>query len=238
MSAVQKLIDYDKDISMLMSHKWPAWYRGDQNADPYLLLGEIFNQAASFNTGLGISYAPNVLNQTINISKSSSSSVLTVVPGSRPPDVDLHTPGTNQKIRFQQVTHNLAKFWVVVFTGNSAVTGPLLLHLRTFADDATNPLRKHEAVSWVTICPTVGCSPYEAIGMKPFGDTYYDPANEAHDKFGVEADKGAVLILRPDGLLGTAGPLDGALIREYFAGLLNLKDMGLSRAASNSVISL
>lgn len=238
MSAVQKLINYDKDISILMSHKWPSWYKGDPNADPYLLLGEIFNQAASFNTGLGISYASNALNQNIPASKPSSTFELTVVPGSRPPDVDLHTPGTNQKVRFQQVTRNFGRFWVVVCLGNTAVTRPSLLDLRTFADDAGNPLRNHEAISWLTINPTVGYSPYEAIGMKPFGDTYYDPANEAHSKFGVEADKGAVLILRPDGLLGAAGPIDGAWIKGYFTSLFNLKDTTASRAASDSGVSV
>ncbi|EGX92255.1 2,4-dichlorophenol 6-monooxygenase, putative [Cordyceps militaris CM01] len=238
MSAVQRLIDYDKDISTLMSYKWPAWYDGDKNADPYLLLGEIFNQAASFNTGLGISYAANVVNQTLT---SEEKPKLTIIAGSRPPDVHLHTPGTNQKVRFQQITKNVGKFFVVVCLGNTAVTRPRLLDLRAaFADAASNPLRNHEAISWLTISPAVGCSPYEAIGMKPFGDMFYDPANEAHDKFGVEADEGAVLILRPDGLVGAVGPIDGVWIRGYFAGLLNLnlKEIGASQAASDSGISI
>lgn len=238
MSAVQKLINYDKDISILMSHKWPAWYKGDTDADPYLLLGEIFNEAASFNTGLGISYTSNVLNQTSSSSQGSTSFELTVVPGSRPPDVDLHTPGTNQKIRFQQVTKNVGKFWIVVFLGNTCVTKPSLLELRAFADDASNPLKGHEAISWLTISPVAGYSPFETIGMRPFGDTYYDPASEAHTKFGVEAGKGAVLILRPDGLLGAAGPIDGTWIKGYFDGLLDTKDTIACGAASDSGVSV
>lgn len=245
MSAVQKLINYDKDISILMSHKWPSWYDGDKNADPYILLGEIFNQAASFNTGLGISYATNALNQAMTVpstppstTQPSSSFELTVVPGSRPPDVDLFTPGTNQKVRFQQVTRNVAKFWVVVCLGNVGVTKSSLLALRSYVDESVGTLKGHDAISWLTISPTVGYSPYEAIGMKPFGDTYYDSANIAHNKFGVEADKGAVLILRPDGLLGTAGPVDGPWIKSYFSELLNFKASSSSRPASDSGVSV
>lgn len=215
MTAVQKLIDYDRDISILMSHKWPSWYEGDRSADPYLLLGEIFEKAASFNTGLGISYPANVVNQA------TAAVELAVVPGSRPPDVELTAPGTNAKVRFQRVTRNVARFWVVVCTGNVGVTRPALLELQAFLANA-GELTAHEAVGWVTVSPTVGCSPYEALGMKPFGDTYFDPTNVAHDKFGVDTAKGSVMILRPDGLVGSAGPIEGGWIKEYFARVLNL----------------
>jgi phenol 2-monooxygenase len=208
MSAVQKLLDYDKDISILMSHKWPSWYKGDKTADPYLLLGEIFEKAASFNTGLGISYQANVLNQ-------SAQAELAIAPGSRPPDVELTTPGTNAKVRFQRVTRNVAKFWVVVLTGNLEATRPTLLKLETFLSSADG-LTRNTAIGWLTISPTVGCSPYEALGMKPFGDTYFDPSNVAREKLGIDEEKGAVIILRPDGLVAYSGPIEGGWIKEYF----------------------
>jgi phenol 2-monooxygenase (NADPH) len=216
-SAVQKLIDYDKDISTLMSYKWPAWYEGDKNADPYIVLGQIFEKAASFNTGLGISYGTNVLNQPSLVE-------LAVVPGSRPPDVALTMPGTNQPTRFQRVTRNIGKFHVVVFTGNSKATLPSLLELETFLTSAKE-VKTHEAVDWVTISPTVGCSPYEAIGMRPFGNCYFDAANAAHEKFGVDLDKGSVLVLRPDGLVGTAGPVEGSWIKQYLSTVLRFKSL-------------
>ncbi|OAA60072.1 Monooxygenase, FAD-binding protein [Cordyceps fumosorosea ARSEF 2679] len=232
MSAVQRLIDYDRDIATLMSCKWPAWYDGDRSADPHLLLGDIFNEAASFNTGLGIAYAANAVNQT-----GGGLVKLTVGPGSRPPDVQLRTPGTGQTVRLQQVTKNVGKFFVVVCIGDVTVTRPRLLDLREAF--ASGPLRNHEAVSWLTISPAVGCSPYEAIDMRPFGNMFYDPESEAHERLGVEVGEGAVLILRPDGLLGAAGPIDGgAWIKGYFAGLLNLKETEASRPASDSGISV
>ena len=212
MSAVQKLLDYDKDISILMSHKWPSWYKGDKTADPYLLLGEIFESAASFNTGLGISYQSNVINQAARVK-------LSIAPGSRPPDVALTTPGTNANVRFQRVTRNMAKFWVVVCTGNLEVTRPALLRLENFISSA-GELTSNTAIGWLTISPTVGCSPYEALGMKPFGETYFDPTNVVHEKLGIDPGQGSVLILRPDGLVGCSGPIEGSWIQGYFAKIM------------------
>ncbi|KEY71705.1 hypothetical protein S7711_02934 [Stachybotrys chartarum IBT 7711] len=216
LTAVHKLIGYDKDISLLMTHKWPAWYKGDPAADPYLVLGDIFDKAASFNTGLGISYGENVLNRAAGVQ-------LAVVPGSRPPDVELTTPGTNQKTRFQRITRNEAKFWVVVFTGAVSSTRPSLQALQAFlATPGGQGLRRHRAVGWTTVSPAVGCSPYEALGMQPFGDTYYDATNAAHDKFGVDLERGCVLVVRPDGLVGSAGPVDGEWVKGYFEKVLRM----------------
>lgn len=214
MTAVQKLINYDKDISILMSHKWPSWYEGDKAADPYLLLGEIFEQAASFNTGLGISYPANMVNQAAKVE-------LAVVSGSRPPDVHFMAPGTNQEVRFQRITYNIAKFWVVVCTGNVGSTRISLLALKAYlASTQGKTLTTHRAVEFLTICPTIGCSPYEAMGMKPFGDLYFDPSDVAHSRFGVNETKGSIIILRPDGLVGCSGPLERIWVKDYFSTVL------------------
>ncbi|CAK7207301.1 hypothetical protein SEUCBS139899_010111 [Sporothrix eucalyptigena] len=216
-STVQQLLDYDRDIALLMSHKWPAWYTGDRTADPYLALGELFERMAPFNTGLGIAYAANMLNQV------GVATTLTVVPGSRPPDVELTTPGTLQPVRLQRVTRNVARFIVLVFTGHIHATRPAMAALAAYfeSDKAASRLRSHDAVAWLTISALAGCSPYETLGMKPLGDTYYDTTTLAHNKFGVDLDKGALVVLRPDGLVGGAyDTLDGSLVKEYFAGLL------------------
>ncbi|CAK7221010.1 hypothetical protein SBRCBS47491_004381 [Sporothrix bragantina] len=221
-SAVQQLLDYDRDIAMLMSHKWPAWYTGDRNADPYLALGELFERAAPFNTGLGISYPRNVLNYVgFN---DALADTLAIVPGSRPPDVELTTPGTMRPTRLQRVARNFAKFTVLVFTGRIDTTRPAMEALSTFlkGDAKTgkeaSPLWSHEAIDWVTLSPVAGCSPYETLGMEPIGNAYYDTTTTAHNKFGVDMEKGGLVILRPDGLVGGAyGKLDGSLVKDYFA---------------------
>ncbi|KAL4944601.1 hypothetical protein BDV06DRAFT_232853 [Aspergillus oleicola] len=222
-SAVQRLIDYDKDIAMLMSCKWPAWYQGDRDADHHLVLGEIFEKAASFNTGLGISYAENVLNQANVASASSDGSCCTLVPGSRPPDVELSTPGTNRGVRLQTITPNRAIFWVLLFTGgHDATIRGSLQKLKQYLEDTAPELTSNKAIKWLTIIAGSGCSPYEALGASPIGDAYFDPENTGHEKLGMKMDTGAVVILRPDGLVAATGKLQGEWIRQYFVNILNL----------------
>ncbi|KAJ5764986.1 2-4-dichlorophenol 6-monooxygenase [Penicillium odoratum] len=175
-TAVEKLIKYDKDISLLMTHKWPAWYDGDKKADPYLVLGKIFEQAASFNTGLGISYPENIVNQAL-------SGELGVEPGTRSPDAEIIVPGINHKTSVHQVARNLGNFWVFVFTGQVEFTGSALKALRSYLE-TDKELYSHPGLRWITVSATPGSSPYEALGMQPFGDTYFDPTGEAHGPMG------------------------------------------------------
>ncbi|PCH02089.1 Peptidase C12, ubiquitin carboxyl-terminal hydrolase 1 [Penicillium occitanis (nom. inval.)] len=195
-TAVEKLINYDKDISLLMTHKWPSWYTGDRTADPYLVLGQIFEQAASFNTGLGINYPANVLNQF------PAATSLKIEPGNRAIDVDLTLPGINRKVRFNEIARNLGKFWIVLFAGKIGSTKSSLLALRTYLAE-NDELYSHQAMKWLTISCDAGCSPYETLGMPPFGDTYYDIDGLAHDKYGIDPSVGGIMIIRPDGLVGT-----------------------------------
>ncbi|KAJ5670349.1 uncharacterized protein N7477_005712 [Penicillium maclennaniae] len=143
-NSVQQLIDFDRDISILMSRKWPSWYEGDTDADLYIVLGEIFERAASFNTGLGISYPINDINQF-------SPDGTAVAPGSRPPDVELTTPGTKQTVKLQRVTRNLAKFWVIVFAGNPDLTHASLVELARFLG-TFEKFNSREAIGWLTVC--------------------------------------------------------------------------------------
>ena len=206
--AVNQLIEYDKDISMLMSYKWPKWYKGDPDADPYIVLGEIFEKAESFNTGLGVSYPVNAVNH------GDSSLSLNLVAGSRPPDVELKMPGTGQKVTLQDVTPNLARFWVIVFAGNPADTLHSLMELREGIITAN---LAPESVSWITISAVPGASPYETLGMEPFGDTFYDGGGSAHEKIGFSTASGGILILRPDGLVAHWGPINAGVVEKYFS---------------------
>jgi phenol 2-monooxygenase len=225
-SAVEKLINYDKDISLLMTHKWPSWYKGDQDADPYLVLGDIFEKAASFNTGLGIAYSSNVLNQAPSME-------LTAEPGSRAPDAELTVPGINQTVRLHRVARNLCKFWVVVFAGKVETTRPSLGALQGYLE-TNRELYSHRAIGWITVSASLGCSPYEAMGMQPFGDTYFDPASVAHNAYGIDLEKGGVVVIRPDGLIGFGCAIDGTSIRGYFSKIMRL---GMRDLANISFVS-
>lgn len=60
----QKLINYDEDISVLISKRLPRSWTGPSDANPNVVLGQILKEANGFNTGLTIGYESNVLNIT------------------------------------------------------------------------------------------------------------------------------------------------------------------------------
>lgn len=200
---------------MLMTHKWPSWYEGDPAADPYLVLGQIFEQAASFNTGLGINYPENVLNRF------PAAASLKIEPGNRAIDVDLTVPGINRKVRFNEIARNLGKFWIAVFAGKIESTKPSLQALRSYLFQK-NELSSHPATKWLTISFDAGCSPYETLGMMPFGNTYYDIDGLAHEKYGIDKSVGGIVIIRPDGLVGTGCAIEGSSVQKYLETVLNL----------------
>lgn len=125
----QKLIAYDKDISMLISHRLPPSWKGDPITDPNHVLAEVFKGAKGFNTGLTISFEPNRLNVPPEpLSSGTSLSPIDTIPtpataGYRAPDISLQCPATFRPTTLHALTPNNARFHVVVFAGNLAATG-------------------------------------------------------------------------------------------------------------------
>lgn len=63
----------------------------------------------------------------------------------------------------------------------------------------------------------------EKLGIPLFGHALYDVDGSCHRRYGVDYTKGAVIAQRPDGTIGTAASLNGALkISEYFASFLKV----------------
>ncbi|KAJ4417740.1 hypothetical protein N0V82_006014 [Gnomoniopsis sp. IMI 355080] len=125
----QKLIAYDKDISMLISHRLPASWKGDANADPNHVLAEVFKGAKGFNTGLTISFEPNLLNVAppeeppLRSGRTKSLSPIDTIPtpataGYRAPDIPLQCPATFEPTTLHSLTPNNARFHIIVFAGN------------------------------------------------------------------------------------------------------------------------
>ncbi|KAF1961351.1 FAD/NAD(P)-binding domain-containing protein [Byssothecium circinans] len=220
---VQRLINYDKDISRLMTMQLPETWAGDPNADPNAVLSKVMLEAAMFTSGLGMSYEPDTFLNFIQCTALS-----TVKPGQRAPDVSLQKPATFETTRLQTETPNIARFYIVIFAGDIAVTKPQLAAFSgsvaplQWLFDATSP------ISWLSILDGPGGpSAYEILGGMPFGRVYYDENHSAHERYGVSADSGAVFVLRPDGWVGTVTELgaDGAAaLLRYFTNFLVMGD--------------
>ena len=78
-------------------------------------------------------------------------------------------------------------------------------------------------ISWLTIPAKSGPSAFELLGIMPFGKVFYDEEQTAHHRYGVDIEKGGLMVLRPDGWVGTSTALDGDAVMElevYFKSVL------------------
>ena len=219
---VQKLINYDKDISRLMTMQLPMGWKGDPNADPNEILGAVMAEASTFTSGLSIAFDLNSIN--IQGSFISSSVPALVTAGQRGPDVQLKKPGTNELTRLLKETPNIAKFQVVVFSGDPEHTGS---NFRLFlvAFEHSGVLQSPRLpVSWLTIPAKSGPSACELLDTMPLGKVFYDDQHTAHARYGVDLKKGGIFVIRPDGWVGTAILLNEKAVGElesYFQGIIN-----------------
>lgn len=208
---VEKLIEYDKDISRLMSLQLPIGWKGDPNTDPNDILGEVMAEAGTFSSGLGIFYEPD---QVLNVEGSlkHGSDMLAAAPGKRGPDVTLQKPATFEATRLHKETPNVGRFYVVVFAGEAQDTSASLESLSDELQKTYFFSNKAHPISWLTISATAGASACEVLGIQPFGRTFYDKGGLAHERYGVDVKQGAIFVLRPYGWIGTAVQMgDGAV---------------------------
>jgi phenol 2-monooxygenase len=224
------LIKTDKRISSLISGN-TAPQKGEINSDTSkdsnALLAETFQRSAEIIVGLGIKYAPNILNK--------DPSTGTLPPGHRAPDALLRSPGSPLPTRLYSVTKNYGCFYVLVFAGYPFHTLAQLQNFRTYIDSPGSFTRRGhpDAIRFVTIISGNGPSPDEALGIERFGNAYYDYDGSAHARYGISEDTGAAVILRPDGYFAFATMLDrGEEVGEYFERILKLTG---PRAEANGV---
>ncbi|MCJ1317636.1 hypothetical protein MMC15_002961 [Xylographa vitiligo] len=211
----QQLIALDKTMSTLISSKMPPGLSGD----PDKLLGDVLKSSAQFTMGLGVHYEVNTLNM--------ESSVSVVQPGWRAPDVLVRRPGSKIPIRLNQATKNNGKLWIVVFAGSPLRTLSKLRALREYLDSPQSlTTYLTEAFTFLTIIDGPGLQPDEVLGMERFGDAFYDVDETAHVRYGILADEGALLVLRPDGILGFAAGLhEGAKLAQYLETFVTPKSL-------------
>jgi phenol 2-monooxygenase (NADPH) len=227
----EQVIQLDKAFSAVISGKIPPELAGS-STDPHALFSKLVDDNIRFTTGLGIGYPPNLLNMPTTAG---------MLPcGCRPPDALVYAPGASMRVptRLQTIMKNVGAFWVVVFAAEPLLTGSKLATLRAYFDSPAasgfaNPGPMKDEAKWETprvkfLTLITGNRPQadEALGVPRFGDVYYDPDSSAHARYGVSSGSGAVVVFRPDGILGFAAPLDaGERVGEYFSRFF-VKDRG------------
>ncbi|RMJ01906.1 hypothetical protein CDV36_015567 [Fusarium kuroshium] len=205
----QRVIDQDKTISSLITGKIPE-VLAKPGANPFQALYQFTASTMQFTLGLGINYRPSVLNRPGRVGL--------VTSGWRGPDALLQRPGSRCPVRLFQVTKNLGKFQILVFTGNPASTRHKLLNLRSYLDsEAGFVTRFPDVANFLTIIPGNASQADEYLGVEKFGQAFYDVDGGAATKYGFYLGGGGLAVLRPDGILAFAAQLDqGAEVGNYF----------------------
>lgn len=162
-------------------------------------------------SGLGVTYDEDgVLNKESNIAA--------IKPGHRAPYVVVRKPGSPLHTRLYELTKNRGQFWILVFAGSPNLTSKAIKSFRTYIDGKESFTKRlnSDAFSFLTIMARSGLQPDEDLGCDKIGFGYYDVDHTAHSRYGITPSQGGVLVVRPDGILGYAAPLDhGGDIGKY-----------------------
>ena len=219
----QQVIQQDKIISVLIGGEIPEEHQGDAGVDPNQLLTETYKKNSSLNTGLGIRYPHGLL-----IDRSSSLDGLKVPLGARAPDVMVQKPGIRVPIRLYSVTKFRGAFNILIFCGDSTKTMALIKQWQDHltSEESYKSSYPAELFHHVVIAATSNNNgaAAEKIGADGLGDVLYDVDATAYGRYGVSPEQGAVLVLRPDGVLAAACELtQGGQVSAYFRRLLNAR---------------
>lgn len=212
----QRIIDQDKIISVATGGEIPEQFKGNPDMDAHSILTETYRKNASLNIGLGIVYPIDDL--TVVVPTSSIS--VAVQPGERAPDVLVQRPGLRIPLRLHSVTKNRGKFTIILFCGDPNHTQTSTKAFREYLDGSSSFLN-YSADIFQGITILAGSndagSPDERLGTPCFGDAFYDVDGLAHERYGISFAKGAVIVTRPDGTIGTVCGLEhGGSLSRYF----------------------
>ncbi|PCH44943.1 2,4-dichlorophenol 6-monooxygenase [Wolfiporia cocos MD-104 SS10] len=244
--SAQRLIELDRDVAALISGKIPDHFNAPPDADFNVYLDRVFRESAGFTVGLGISYPENLLN------KASPNLRLKVAVGHRAPDAPLFRPGTAYPQRLQQLAATTGRrFTILLFAGEVEPWGDAVRlkertaakyrALRKYMDSAPAFTRNlADVFQFLTVVRGRGSlHPADTLGVSQLGRTVYDYDGEAYEKYGVDVQEGAIVVLRPDQIVGFVAPLDGwGSVAQYFDAFVNIATVKQGAAEEESKISV
>ena len=204
----RELIRYDRDVAALMSCRIPEGY--DPKRDVNDILGEIFDTAKGFNTGLGIEYpaSGSLTGEVTNFSGAQ--------PGQRAPDIKVMCPGSGDIIRLITLMPNFGRFHIVIFAGKptESSNASIASLLKYFSSSKLG--KRSDLFSFLTLSvfhPPGTYNIYETLNGEGIGRTYFDVDGSGHERYGIskDLDEAIVFLVRPDGWTGWVGNASGVL---------------------------
>lgn len=211
--AAQHLLELDKAFSAAISGTIPEKYK-DSPFNANELFTKLFDETILFNTGLGISYGENPIN------KAPSTGMISA--GRRGPDALIMASGSRLPVRLYQMTKTTVQWCIIVFVGRPDMTRDMM----SKSVPELNALRAtlpEKMIRFITLAAGSVDDGESAFGNPGVGNIYYDQDRSAHERCSIATAKGAVVVLRPDGILGYTTLLDGITgIRDLFSGFVAL----------------
>jgi len=222
--AAHQLIQIDKDVASCISGVIPAHINASPDADVNDHLDQVFTVNAAFTVGLGICYEESLINR-----KDDEAPNLQVVVGHRGPDAAVFRPGAMYPKRLHEFMPNNSRFWILIFAGGIDVEAELptleregrerFIALRTYIESPASFVNKLSPVfEFLTIIRGNGIfQSAETLGAQPLGRVVHDHIGEAYEKYGVDEREGAIVVLRPDGIVAFFHRMDQyGTIGDYF----------------------
>ncbi|KAL0578393.1 hypothetical protein V5O48_003614 [Marasmius crinis-equi] len=224
---VQKVIDNDKIISLLISGQTPPRFQ-DRQETPREILTEWFDDMnmQAFTLGLGITYPINPINREFT-----GPCRATINPGERGPDVYLSTIGTGDPIRLHKILQNDGKFSLVVFAGIPAYAQSMYTSFKMAVHGSFLNVFPARIFKWFTISSIHGNGGQEILGTQPLGRVYFDESVRAHEMYGIDVRLGAVVVFRPDGWVGTVVEMNEKGVKDLVAYFDEILEKNANRCA-------
>nr|VWO97643.1 Efflux pump FUB11 (Fusaric acid biosynthesis protein 11) [Ganoderma boninense] len=233
----QELIDFDRTWSKLFSDK-PRTETHQNGVTHEQFLGT-FKTASGFTSGMAIRYKPSTI---VNDTHQSVASNLVV--GERMLPHIFIRAASSQPIEIHDMLPADTRFKILVFAGNMADVAERA-KLEALGEDLKKPenfLQRYgrkESGKWQMfdlVC--FSAAPKDAVGFFDFPeffrwhwtkallddeDMHGRSGGGGYAKFGIDEHVGAIVVVRPDGYIGTIAPLEPegiAFLNSYFAGFL------------------
>ncbi|THH26983.1 hypothetical protein EUX98_g7209 [Antrodiella citrinella] len=223
----QDLIDFDKQWSALFSGKPRTEDNQDGVAHEDFL--KAFQTFGAFSSGIGVHYAPSAITNYTHQSLSPNQLIGTRIL----PHVFIRAADA-RPYEIQDLLPSDTKFKILVFAGNTTKPeqwkrvdnlakeistgehGFLQIYNRDLFDVWTISSGKKEVVDYTDI-PEI-LRPHWSHVLLDDTDMYARTGGGGYERYGIDPERGAVVVVRPDGYVGIVAPLEGVKgIQEYLS---------------------
>ncbi|KAL4763176.1 pentachlorophenol 4-monooxygenase [Aspergillus foveolatus] len=196
--AAHRLIQLDKAFSAVISGQIPGSCKG-QYTDTNELFTKLFNETIQFSIGLGIHYNENVINLPSTTGMISA--------GWRAPDALVYPPGSRLPVRLFNLTKNFGQWYVLILAGQPSETKANLA-IAVEALSALVTRLPRDMIRFVTVAAQNMTQGDRFFSIPRLGYLCFDQDQSAHAAYTISPGRGAVVALRPDGILAHATALD------------------------------